>query len=118
MGKKVLIADDSGAMLKIGQMILTKLGFTVVTAVDGNDAVAKAKAESPDIVLLDAEMPELDGWGACKQIKGALPNSAVLMCTGHDLSGEDAQLKEAGASGYITKPYSPASLGEKLKPYM
>lgn len=118
MSKKVLIADDSGAMLKIGEMILSKLGLTVVTASDGNEAVKKAFAEKPDIVLLDAEMPELDGWGACAEIRKSMPDIPILMCTGHDLEGEEGQLKEAGANDFITKPYNPASMGEKLKPYL
>lgn len=118
MGKKVLLADDSGAMLKIGTMCLEKLGLTVVTASDGNEAVEKAKAESPEIVLLDAEMPEMDGWEACQEIKKILPKVPVLMCTGHDLSSEEDQLKEAGAADYITKPYNPDSMAEKLKPFL
>ena len=112
------MADDSGAMLKIGEMILSKLGCEVVTAVDGNEAVAKATAEKPDIVLLDAEMPEMDGWEACKEIRKGFPAIPILMCTGHDLTGEEGQLTEAGADGFITKPYNHATMGEKLKPYL
>ena len=118
MGKKVLLADDSGAMQKIGGMCLGKLGLTVITASDGQEAIDKAKSENPDIVLLDAEMPEVDGWEACKEIKKLLPSVPVFMCTGHDLSDESDQLTEAGANGYITKPYNPASIGEKLKPFL
>ncbi|HRY30120.1 MAG TPA: response regulator [Elusimicrobiota bacterium] len=118
MSKRVLIADDSGAMLKIGAMVLGKLGLTVLTATDGNEAVQKAVAEKPDIILLDAEMPELDGWGACMEIRKTMPTVPILMCTGHDLTGEEGQLKEAGANGFISKPYNPASMEEKLKPYL
>lgn len=118
MGKKVLLADDSGAMQKIGVMYLEKLGVSVVTASDGAEAIEKAKTEKPDIVLLDAEMPEVDGWEACQEIKKLFPNVPVLMCTLHDLSGEADQLKEVGASGYITKPFSPDSIAAKIKPYL
>ncbi|OGS03755.1 MAG: hypothetical protein A2339_07825 [Elusimicrobia bacterium RIFOXYB12_FULL_50_12] len=114
---KILIADDSDMMRKIAKMSLEKGGHTVVEAADGSEAFEKTKSEMPDIVLLDAEMPEVDGWEACKMIK-ADPLTAkipVLMCTGHDLSGEPETLTEAGASGYISKPYNPAQMLEKIK---
>jgi CheY-like chemotaxis protein len=70
------------------------------------------KTEHPDLILLDAEMPEMDGWEACKTVKGDPSTSAipVLLCTGHDLSDETDQLKTVKANGYITKPYNPADL--------
>lgn len=113
---KVLIADDSSMMRKIAKMSLEKGGHTVVEAEDGLMAVNLVKQEMPDIVLLDAEMPEMDGWEACKTIK-ADPQTAkipVLMCTGHDLSEEPEQLTEAGANGFVLKPYNASVLLEKV----
>jgi CheY-like chemotaxis protein len=113
---KVLIADDSSMMRKIAKMSLEKGGHTVIEAEDGLEAVKLAKQEMPDIVLLDAEMPEMDGWEACKTIK-ADPQTMkipVLMCTGHDVSEEPEQLQEAGANGYVLKPYNATVLLEKV----
>ena len=114
---KVLIADDSDMMRKIAKMSLEKGSHTVIEAADGQEAVEKTKAELPDIVLLDAEMPEIDGWEACKLIKADPQTSKIpiLMCTGHDLSEEPETLTEAGANGYISKPYNPAQMLEKVK---
>jgi two-component system cell cycle response regulator DivK len=75
-----------------------------------------AKAEMPQLILLDAEMPELDGFEASKAIKAdaSTAHIPVLICTGHDLSGEPETLKAAGAFGSISKPYNPAQLLAKV----
>ncbi len=113
---KILIADDSDMMRKIAKMIMEKAGHTVIEAHDGNEAVALAKNELPNLVLLDAEMPEMDGWEACKAIKAdpATAQIPVLMCTGHDLSQEPEELTAIGASGYITKPYQAQQMQAKV----
>jgi CheY-like chemotaxis protein len=109
---KVLVADDSNATRKIAKLSLEQGGYTVVEAADGQQAVALAKTEHPDLILLDAEMPEMDGWEACRTVKDdpVLASIPVYLCTGHDLSEEPEQLTEAKANGYITKPYNPAQL--------
>jgi CheY-like chemotaxis protein len=113
---KVLIADDSDMMRKIAKMSLQKGGHEVIEAKNGVEAVDMAVKELPQIVLLDAEMPEMDGWEACKTIKSnpVTANIPVLMCTGHDLSEEPEQLTAAGANGFISKPYQPAVMLEKI----
>jgi CheY-like chemotaxis protein len=105
---KVLIADDSSMMRKIAKMSLEKGGHTVLEAEDGAKAVELAKQEMPQIVLLDAEMPEMDGWEACKALKSDAQTAQipVLMCTGHDLSEEPEQLTSSGANGFVLKPYN------------
>lgn len=113
----ILIADDSDMMRKIAKMSIEKGGHTVIEAHDGSEAVALAKSGNPQVILLDAEMPVMDGWEACKAIK-ADPQTAkipVLMCTGHDLSEEPEQLTAAGANGCITKPYNPAQMLAKIQ---
>jgi len=113
---KILVADDSDMMRKIAKMALEKGGHSVVEAKNGAEAVEVASREMPSLILLDAEMPEMDGWEACKAIKAnaATANIPVLMCTGHDLSEEPELLANAGADGYITKPYNSAQILEKV----
>lgn len=114
---KILIADDSNMMLQFAKVCLEKAGHTVVSASDGNEAVQKAESEKPDIILLDAEMPEMDGWEAAEAISKNPSTAHIpkLMCTGHDLSGEEEQLQKVGAKGYISKPYQSAQMIEKVK---
>ncbi len=114
---KILIADDSDMMRKIAKMTVAKGGYEVVEAANGAQAVEVAVKELPQLILLDAEMPEMDGWEASKAIK-ANPITAsipILICTGHDLSDEAELLKESGVSGYITKPYNPSQMITKIK---
>jgi len=114
---KILIADDSDMMRKIAKMTIEKGGYQVVEASNGAQAVELAQKELPQLILLDAEMPEMDGWEASKAIKAnpATSSIPVLLCTGHDLSGEEDQLKESGISGYVTKPYNPSQMLAKIK---
>ena len=113
---KILIADDSDMMLKIAKMSLEKAGHQVTGVSNGKEALDATTAQMPDIVLLDAEMPEMDGWEACKAIKANPATAAipVLMCTGHDLSDDPELLTQSGANGYISKPYNPAQMSAKV----
>jgi CheY-like chemotaxis protein len=114
---KILIADDSDMMRKVAKVSLEKGGHQVIEAGNGNEAVTLAKQEMPQLILLDAEMPEMDGWEASKALKADAQTSAIpiLICTGHDLSDEGDLLKESGVSGYITKPYNPSRMLAKIQ---
>jgi two-component system, cell cycle response regulator DivK len=113
---KVLVADDSDIVRKIARMSLTPGGHSIVEAHDGNEAVALARSEHPDIILLDAEMPEMDGWEACKVIKAdaATAGIPIIMCTGNDLAEDPEDLNKSGANGYVIKPYDPETILKKI----
>ena len=114
---KILVADDSDMMRKIAKMSIEKGGHQVIEAFNGAQAVELAVKELPQLILLDAEMPEMDGWEASKAIKAnpLTANIPVLLCTGHDLSDESETLTEAGICGYVNKPCTPAQMLEKIK---
>lgn len=104
----VLLVDDSPLLLKIGKSLLEKEGQTVLTAKDGREAVAAAKKEKPQIIFMDAEMPDMDGEAACRALKAdaATRGIPVYICTGHDLGGPLlASYKAAGADGCLQKPF-------------
>lgn len=114
---KVLVADDSTLLLKIAISHLQKGNHTVFTAVNGREAVDKARAEKPDIIFLDAEMPEMDGLEACKTLKGdpSTKDIPVYMYTGHDLGGEEEKhFFAAGADGCLQKPYKPDEMFDRI----
>ncbi|HCJ67791.1 MAG TPA: two-component system response regulator [Elusimicrobia bacterium] len=114
---KILFVDDSDLMLKIAKTMLEKFGYQVLTATNGKEAIDLAEKEKPEIIFLDAELPEMDGWEVCKIIKShpLIKDIPILMSTGHDLSGEEEQLKSVGAMGFVTKPYNPAVIDQKIK---
>ena len=108
-----MVVDDDQ---QIRRLILTTLhdvaGFRLVEAVDGQDAVDRAPTEAPEIILLDLDMPQMDGIKACARLR-ALPATAratIVMLTGsHDASTQERALA-AGADLFLTKPFSPLDL--------
>jgi CheY-like chemotaxis protein len=105
---KVLLVDDSPLLLKIGKSLLEKEKHTVITAKDGEEAVASAKKQSPQIIFMDAEMPGMNGIDACRAIKkdASTKGIPVYICTGHDLAGDQAKVfLSAGADGCLQKPF-------------
>jgi len=114
---KVLMVDDSAVLLKIARMTLEKAGHTVIEGHNGVEAVALCKAEKPNIIFMDAEMPEMDGTEACRTIKNdpETKSTPVYIYTGHELGGEDEQnFMAAGANGVLQKPYKPPEMLERI----
>lgn len=105
---KVLFVDDSDLMLKIAKTMLEKFGNQVLTATNGKEAIELAEKERPEVIFLDAEMPEMDGWETCKVIKNTstIKDIPIIMCTGHESEEYRQKSTEFGASGYVTKPYN------------
>src|SRR6266446_3047300 len=108
----VLVIDDSPTILKVVQLVLTKAGFAVDTATDGEEGIAHAARKRPDLILLDFVMPKMNGYQVCR----ALAESAelkdvpvVLMSAKGDQVGERF-VKVMGIVDYITKPFSPDAI--------
>ena len=114
---KVLLIDDSPMQQKIARIYLEKgEGYSVITANNGKEGVDVAKIELPDLILLDVEMPEMNGDEALKILKEEelTKDIPVIMCTGNNEMLED-ELLSLGASGYIRKPHGFSTLKTKLK---
>jgi two-component system alkaline phosphatase synthesis response regulator PhoP len=110
--QKILIADDEVYMLRLLEMTFKKGGYTVISCRDGQEALAKAVSDLPQLIVLDVMMPGLDGLGALRQLKGnpATRNIpvVVLSAKGHALTKVEAEL--AGAVMFLAKPFSPNQL--------
>jgi len=104
MAIKVLIVEDDKNISDLLQLYLQKEGYTVVSAVDGGDGLAKFRAESPDLVLLDLMMPVMDGWSVCKAIR-AESKTPVIMLTAKGETDDKVLGLKTGADDYITKPF-------------
>jgi DNA-binding response OmpR family regulator len=108
----ILIADDELRLRKVVSLHLKKSGFTVFEAGNGKQAIDKARETKPDVIVLDVQMPEMDGLEACGIIKqdDELKETPVILLTALAQSDDIQKGTEAGADKYLTKPFSPKEL--------
>jgi CheY-like chemotaxis protein len=113
----ILVAEDNLDAREMYAMYLEHEGFRVVEAQNGHEAVEKARAGLPSLVLMDASMPQMDGWDAVKQLKAdprtrAIP---VLMLTGHAYDEHRLKAASVGADGFLAKPVLPDQLAREVR---
>lgn len=108
----IMVIDDSNSMRALAKQTLVGAGHTVVEAVDGVDALDKARITKVDLFLCDVNMPRLDGLGFVKQVRTLAPCkfSPILMLTTEIDPEKKRVAKEAGATGWLVKPFQPAQL--------
>ncbi len=111
---KVLVVDDDEKILKVLTIYLEKDGYMVMTAKDGWEAVDKARQLGPDIVLLDVMLPNLDGWGVCKEIR-RISDVPIIMLTARDAEADRIIGLELGADDYVIKPFSPKEVIARIR---
>ncbi len=116
MSITILTVDDEDDVRRLIATKLTKAGFDVVQAVDGEDGVAAAKTSNPDLVIMDVNMPKMDGFTAAKLIREALdPAPIVLMLTANGTEADVMKGLSGGAEDYIVKPFAPRDLISRVK---
>jgi two-component system, cell cycle response regulator DivK len=101
---RILLIDDNAENRDSLSRRLERRGFEVLLAVDGRAGVDAALAEKPDLVLMDMNMPKVDGWEATRQIKAAMPTLPIIALTAHALAGDRERALQAGCTDYHTKP--------------
>jgi two-component system cell cycle response regulator len=113
----VLVADDDADILRVIELNFRLEGFEVVTARDGVDALAKAVAVRPDLVVLDVLMPGIDGYTICARIRAdaSLAAVPVLIVSANYGSADLEAARQAGADDFLVKPFHPAMLLDKAK---
>jgi two-component system cell cycle response regulator DivK len=112
MTKRILVVEDHEDNRRIIRDLLHSVGYELIEAVTGEEGVARAEAERPDLILMDIQLPGFDGYEATRRIKmnpslGAIP---IIVVTSYALSGDDQKAFAAGATAYISKPFSPRAL--------
>ncbi|MFA5251704.1 MAG: response regulator [Phycisphaerae bacterium] len=115
---KILIVDDEPGILKVTSLRLKTLGYNVLTAVDGKEALDAIRSENPDLVLLDLVMPFMDGAEVCEQIRNdkTLKHIPIILFTASGSSAMAAEkIKQIGADDYIVKPFEPEELTGKVE---
>ena len=116
--RKILLAEDEEDIRKVAQISLQfRGGWAVSLAIDGEDCLAKAAQERPDLILLDCMMPNLDGYETCRRLKAdpALRQIPVIFLTAKSQESEVKKGLSLGAVGYLIKPFNPMSLAAEIK---
>jgi len=118
--KKVLVVDDSSTVLMMEKMILAKAQYEIVTAKDGEEAVARAADEQPDAILMDVVMPKMNGFEAVRRIREieSLTKTPIIMVTTRSEMENVEEGFASGCSDYITKPVNGTELLTKLRGLM
>jgi two-component system phosphate regulon response regulator PhoB len=114
--RRVLLADDDAALRRLISTTLGSDDFDLLQAVDGEQALALARTEHPELVLLDINMPKLDGFEVCRELKSSPETSEIkiVMLTARGADVDRARGREAGADEYFIKPFSPIQLLNKV----
>ena len=112
MSSRILVVEDQEDNRFILRDLLTSAGFEVIEAQNGLDGVAMAEAEKPDLILMDIQLPLLDGYEATRRIKAStsLGPVPIIAVTSYALSGDEEKAVAAGCDAYVTKPFSPRQL--------
>lgn len=107
-GAKVMVIDDSQTIRKTAEALLMKEGYTVITAADGFEALAKVADHQPDVIFIDIMMPRLDGYQACALIKAnaRYNRTPVIMLSSKDGLFDRARGRIVGSDEYLTKPFT------------
>jgi twitching motility two-component system response regulator PilH len=117
MARSILIVEDNPVDRQRLEKLLTDAGYLVATAADGNQAVASAKRSKPDAILMDVNMPEMDGFAATRALQGDAETKGipVILVTAKDQKADKAWGQMLGAKGYVTKPYSDEQLLSQVR---
>lgn len=119
MNKMILVIEDQEDNRRILRDLLTNSGFEVIEAVTGTDGVRMAETHHPDLILMDIQLPGIDGYEATRRIKANqdLQKIPIIVVTSYALSGDDVKAFEAGGDAYVAKPFSPRSLLAKIREF-
>jgi two-component system cell cycle response regulator DivK len=120
MSRRILVVEDQIDNQQILRDLLNSAGYDVMEAGNGEEALAVAVRERPDLILMDIQLPLLDGYEATRRIKAdpALRAIPVIVVTSYALSGDEAKALAAGCDAYVTKPFSPRALLAKIRQYV
>jgi len=112
---KILVVDDNQQNVELLQAFLTSAGYNVITALDGDEALEKAEAEDPDLILLDIMMPRVDGFRVCREIKSKERFVPIIMITAYDEIPNIEKGVEVGTDDFLAKPINRLELLTRVK---
>ena len=120
MSKRILMVEDTEDNRQIIRDLMDSVGYQLLEAEDGAAGVAMAAEHKPDLILMDIQLPVLDGYEATRRIKAdpALRHIPIIAVTSYALAGDEAKTRAAGCDGYVAKPFSPRELLAKINQFL
>jgi OmpR family response regulator RpaB len=112
--EKILVVDDEASIRRILETRLSMIGYDVVTAADGEEALITFHREQPDLVVLDVMMPKIDGYGVCQELRKGSDIPIIMLTALSDVADRITGL-ELGADDYVVKPFSPRELEARIR---
>ena len=118
--KRILVVEDQEDNRRILRDLLTNAGYEVIEADNGGEALRSVSARRPDLILMDIQLPVIDGYETTRRLKAdpALRDIPVIVITSYALSGDEDKARAAGCDDYVTKPYSPRQVLAKIRTYL
>jgi two-component system cell cycle response regulator DivK len=115
--KRILLVEDNELNRDMLTRRLTRAGYQVLTAADGEQALVQVRSEQPDVVLLDMNLPVKDGWTTCREIRSddSIADTAIIALTAHAMGEDRDRALAAGCNEYATKPVDFPDLLEKIE---
>jgi two-component system, cell cycle response regulator DivK len=119
-GERVLVVDDNPHNLKLARVLLAAEGYEVRTAVDAEDALAAVDAFAPRLILMDVQLPGMDGLELTRRLKAHPTHRAivVLACTAYAMKGDRERVLAAGCDGYVAKPIDPEAFARVVAEHL
>jgi two-component system, cell cycle response regulator DivK len=119
-GRRILAIEDHEENRRLLRDLLTSVGYEMIEAVTGEEGLTSAETHLPDLILMDIQLPGIDGYEVTRRIKAnpALRHIPVIAVTSYALSGDDVKALEAGCDAYVTKPFDPAELLAKIGEFL
>lgn len=120
ISRKILIVEDNQDSRELVVKILKNKGYQIVEAVDGEQALSKAKTEQPNLILMDISIPKIDGFEVTKKLKAMdeFKNIPIVALTAHAMKGDREKFISAGFEGYISKPIDIRELPEQVRNFL
>lgn len=117
---RVLIVDDTELNRKVVKTVLLSQGFEVLEAEDGEQALSMATEMLPDIILMDVQLPKMDGYEVARRLRAQpeTQNLPIIALTAHAMAGESERAREAGCNGYMSKPINTRTLVDEITSYL
>ncbi len=118
--KTVLLVEDNEDNLVVYRTILEHVGYRVVEARDGEEGVARARQERPDLILMDISIPKIDGWEATQRLKAGADTDSIpiIALTAHALEEDRQKALQAGCDGYLAKPVEPRRVVQEVERFV